>query len=247
MNQRSKIVLITVALLTLVISPVARAEEENPTTEEGINPVESDMYKYWGKVRDVGVFQKKLFTKDGHHELGLSIGIIPNDPFLTYFPIGLRYDYFFVEDISIEVNASYVGLQSNSDLTDFLLNENKLQVSSIEVSDKAIFRAAVDIVWAPFYGKFAILNRKISHFDINLAAGLGMVFLEKGMNDATGETEYDFRPEVNLGLGFRFFLVDWFCVRIDFRQYIYPKENQAGDWDDTAIPSELTLGFGFLL
>ena len=62
---------------------------------------------YWADKRKVDAIQKRDFLKDGRHEFTLHTGVIPNDEFYTYVAMGLRYSYFFAEDIGMEIWGTY--------------------------------------------------------------------------------------------------------------------------------------------
>jgi outer membrane beta-barrel protein len=208
--------------------------------ELGSGDVESDLNLYWGGKREVAVVQKRLFTKAGRAELSLFSGIIPNDPFLTYIPIGGRFNYYFVESISLEIAGSFTGdaVQIDSELTEFLKNTKNIQ-ANVDLLDIQQWRADAAVVWSPFYGKLALLQRKLSHFDINLAAGFGVVQTDSPNEERTA-TESQFKPEGIVGAGFRAFLTESFTLRLDFRQFIFQKVGGG-----VATPSEISLGVSF--
>jgi outer membrane beta-barrel protein len=209
--------------------------------ELGLGSVEKDLDLYWGGKRDVAVVQKRLFPKDGRYEFTLFSGVIPNDPFLTYIPVGGRFNYYFVESISVELAGSFTGgpLQLESELTTFLKNQRNIR-ANVDLLDIQLWRAGGTVVWSPFYGKLALLQRKLSHFDINLQGGFGVLQAESPPPNGIGEPEKEIKPEGIVGAGFRFFLTDNITLRMDFRQYIFKKVNGG-----VATPSELTLGVSF--
>lgn len=216
----------------------APAEAASPEPEAASTAGSGDVDLYWGKKRDLAVVQKRLFTKDGRLEFTVFGGIIPNDPFLTYVPVGGRVNYYFVESLSVEVAGAYTGVRKETDLKSFLKNNENIQANT-DLLDQQIWRANAVVVWSPFYGKMALLDDYLSHFDINLAAGLGVVQTESPTVDRDG-TQKEIKPEGALGAGFRFFLTDWFALRLDYRQGIFQKVGGG-----VSTPSELTLGFSF--
>lgn len=218
----------------------AKAAAPIPSNGEelGTGEVEQDLQLYWGGRRKVEVVQKRLFTKDSRMEFSLFTGIIPNDPFLTYVPIGGRFNYYFVESISFELAGSWTGIQSNSELKDFLKNNDRIR-GDVDLLDIQQWRVGGSVVWSPFYGKLALLQRKLSHFDINLVGGLGVLSTESPKADRTG-VDTEFKPEGILGAGFRFFLTEDLTFRLDYRQFIFQKVGGG-----VSTPSEITLGVSF--
>ena len=222
-------------------APAEEAPLPSSGEELGLGSVEKDLELYWGGKRDVSVVQKRLFPKDGRFEFTLFGGVIPNDPFLTYIPIGGRFNYYFQESISLEVAGSFTGgpLQLDSELTTFLKNQRNIR-ANVDLLDIQQWRAGATFVWSPFYGKLALLNAKLSHFDINLQGGFGVLQAESPPQNGIGDPATEFKPEGILGAGFRFFVTDNVTLRVDYRQFIFQKVNGG-----VATPSELTLGVSF--
>lgn len=229
--------------------PTATDSETGATKEAVAEPTrplmtsaDDEVSRYWGKKRNLAVVQKRLFAKDGRLEFTVFGGIIPNDPFLTYIPVGGRFNYYFIESLSMEVAGSYTGtgVRVESDLAGFLKNNPNIKANT-DLLDQPLWRASAAVVWSPFYGKMALANANLSHFDINLVAGLGVVQVESPTPDRSG-FQTEIKPEGTLGAGMRFFLTDFMTLRMDYRQGIFQK---AGGGVST--PSELTLGLSFFL
>jgi hypothetical protein len=137
------------AVLALVVcvlpSPSwAQGEEEQeeefvppPSSKEveGTGGVGSDLDLYWGGNRKEDVIVNHLFMKGGWFEIGLFIGVILNDAFLTYVPVGGRLGYYFTDSLAVELGGSWTGTQLDSDLTSFLREQGKL-VSDAEFLNK---------------------------------------------------------------------------------------------------------------
>src|SRR5690606_27339614 len=70
---------------------------------------ETELQAEWGQNRVIRTLQRRLFTKFGRSEFSLYLGIIPNDPFVFYMPIGLRYNYHFNEAFAIEAAPAFAG------------------------------------------------------------------------------------------------------------------------------------------
>src|SRR5690606_3921008 len=161
------------------------------------------------------------------------LGIIPNDPFVFYMPIGLRYNYHFNEAFAIEVAPSFTGcftgnvgddqargidegcLRVASDLKGELEDEKKerTQISSIRLLDQQVMRADVTAMWSPVFGKVAVLNDSLIHFDFNLVGGAGFLLTES--IDPEDLTKVKYRPtfEGVVGAGFKFYFGDRFGIR----------------------------------
>lgn len=232
---------LSAALLVLVtvvaVAPAAWAQEGGGAADEG--PLAEELQDYWAERRDIRVIEHRLFEKAQRHELTAYFGIIPNDPFINYYPIGLRYDYWLLESVGLEADFSYIGdtFRSDSDLSTFLSDNG----ADVVLLDQQRWRGHFGVNWAPFYGKIAFLNLKLLHFDFNLFGGIGVVAVRSLNEDRTEEVD-EYKVEGSLGCGVNLWFVDWFSLRIDFRQFIFEKAGGGA-----AHPSEISFGLSFFI
>jgi hypothetical protein len=69
--------------------------------EEEVAPL---VQQFW--TREVKVVQPRQVTKKGALELDAVVGVIPNDAFVIYFPLGLRLGYHLAEEWAIDLGLS---------------------------------------------------------------------------------------------------------------------------------------------
>jgi outer membrane beta-barrel protein len=219
--------------LVLCAAPAARAEEPPATTPEAIE-------RYWREKREVGVVQKRLFEKAGRVEAAVFAGWIPNDAFTYYVPVGARGTYFFTESWGVEVLFDY-NLHLDTRLKE-LLHEQDASVRA-QIRDRQQLRLAASAVWVPFYGKIAFNNRKLGHFDAFLLAGAGTV--------RTGASEIglspSFRPEANLGVGFRLHVTPMMAVKLEVRDFVYWAAKNPDGQEGGGLTQAWELGLSFAL
>lgn len=196
-------------------------------------PIDKELDYFWGKKRKVEVIEKRLFLREGRHEFTFFSGTIPNDDFFLYYPIGLRYNYYFSEDLSLEIHGAWL-FNSKSDLEGFLENEDVFDVK-VYLPERLQFYGFVSGVYSPFHGKLSVFNIKLAHFDINIAAGLGVMGLRIKKDK---KESMSYQPAGSLGLGFRFYLNDWVALRLDYRHYFY----KSDEYNGLSWPAELTFG-----
>lgn len=245
------------AMLLMASSSVALGQEGDDEEQDEIQPppveqevkgsgsVPKDLKRFWADGPRDDILVGQLHEKEGRIEGVLYAGIVPNDPFLTYIPVGGRVGYYFTNALGVEVGGSFLGdaLQFDSDLTSFLKSQDKI-LDNNEIIDRQLWRVNATVQWSPFYGKWAILQRKLSHFDIYAIGGLGAVnvgFAEE--DEASGELspQEEIRVEGIFGLGMRFFVHDAVNVRLDWRQGLF-----AGTNEGLESPTEFSLGVGYL-
>ncbi len=227
------------------------------TQEATLSPMDS------AHEKALAVIEPRPFTKAGRGEISVGIGTIASDIFLVYMPVTLRGAYHFKEWVSLELSASFMGCFSDEVGEDqtragkqkcmrFLTpsydkltgNEADLtQLRSLTLQEYQTARIELNPVFSVFMGKFALANRAIAHFDLNLTAGLGVLIVEALKRGDVGKFETKASFEGNLGLGVRFVFLDFVGLRIDFREYLFGKQRDKG----LGTASEFTLGVSFLL
>lgn len=227
---------LAVTMTSVVVGGEAHAQtasgdqgDEQPTLEE-------DLDAFWAEQRRVRVLQRRLYQTDGDFQLTLAIGVVPNDPFLKYYPIGGRFAYHISESIAVELSGAY-NIQSNTDLADFLDKEGDVSTFLRDVQN---WRANAAVLWAPIYGKFSFLGTKLAHFDWFFGAGVGVVGVENPAEGNFTQFDAEIKPEVVLATGWNLHLHQRWALRIDYRQFIFQKADGG-----VALPSEISLGASF--
>ena len=224
------------------------ADAEAKAAEEGVahdsataaeKTLEQDLDRFWGERRAVKVVQKRLFEKDGRLEFTPFGGVIPNDDFITYFPVGLRAGYHFSEAFTVEASFAY-AIDNASDLADFLEGEG-IDLKRADIQEFINFYYGVDILWAPIYGKISLLGMKLTHFETYVGLGFG-IFHTKEVPATNPDGNEAVKPGGNVAVGFRWFMTDMLNVRTEYRQHFFQKF-QGG----VSIPVELTLGLGITI
>jgi outer membrane beta-barrel protein len=238
MNMRNHVTRpFTAALLSLGSLAVAGpAFADEGEAEQETEVLDERLKKYWGtKMRDVQVLQKRTHRKETRWEFEVMSGVIPNDEFTTYIPLGGRLDYFFSEDFGAELWGNYL-VRVPSDLKDFL-EQNFNQSLLVELPQQLQWLSGANFLWSPIHGKLGFLTEKLFHFDAHVAFGVGAVGTTVTKLQRN-ESKVDIAG--NVGLGLRFFLSENVALRYDYRQYFY-----AADGGGLSHPVELTLGLSF--
>lgn len=229
-------------LLTLGL-PTASAQDFDEG-EEAVGPSRSVMSPgdikrldmEWADKRMIKSIQKKGFLKENRHQFTLHTGIVPNDEFFIYVPVGLRYNYWFSEDISAEGWATYqIAIETGLEES---LRKNSQGAFIIEVPQSLLFMAGANVTWSPLHGKFEAFDTVVG-FDIYLAFGAAYIMTvvrEAGGNDEA--IEHDIGG--NVGIGAQLYISDFLSLRLDYRQFVYP-----AFVGDVAHPAEFTIGVSF--
>lgn len=218
----------------------ADAKEPAEAEEDPLKAMSADDKLYWSTMRNVYTLQQRRFLKSKRFGVSLYGGLIPNNIFEQYVPVGLRLSYFILENIGVELSGSY-NIKLKTRLENQIREESGLAAGQVLIGDTQVSHTNFGLVWSPFYGKAAFYNSGLVHFDLYLFAGAGIVVAET-TPDFNAKPESEVKPEGALGGGMAFFFGDHLVGRVDFRQFVFPKVEGVGG---VANPSEVSLGLGF--
>lgn len=218
----------------------AEAAEPAEAEEDPLAGMSADDKLYWSTMRNVYTLQQRRFQKSKRFGVSLYGGLIPNNIFEQYVPVGLRMSYFILENIGVELSGSY-NISLKTRLENQIREESGLAAGQVLIGDTQLSHTNFGIVWSPFYGKAAFYNSGLLHFDLFLFAGAGVVVAQT-TPDFNADPETEIKPEGALGGGIAFFLGDHVVGRVDFRQFVFPKVEGVGG---VANPSEVSLGLGY--
>jgi outer membrane beta-barrel protein len=168
---------------------------------------------------DIHSIHKKLYLKDGRHELGVQIGGIVNN---SGFALGtVSYQYHFFENAGIEAGLGGYGFKLGAD-------------------DRLAFYQA-SLTFSPLYGKISLFTWAVANFDIYILGGGGVV------NYTTVTKGSSFMA--NVGMGWRFFLNEWMSAKVEYRDYIYSRRNPANSVAKESVMHNhaITAGVSFML
>ncbi len=167
---------------------------------------------------DIHSIHKKLYTKQGRHEVTVAAGGIMNHD--GYFLGVAQYQYHFFESFGVEAVNGGFGFQTK--------DNNKLM----------FYQGGV--TFSPLYGKLSLFTYAVWNYDIYVVGGAGFVRYSGLRSGTTGMG--------NIGLGYRFFINDWLSTKIEFRDYIYKLDIRSTTGTTSRIWNNyaLTAGVSFM-
>jgi outer membrane beta-barrel protein len=148
----------------------------------------------------------RLFQQTNRHEFTARGGYYVSDVFDGTYVLGAAYSYHMTEDLAVEASGAYTRLSSSGGPE----LERTYAVLGNRERRELLFDA--DLVWVPAHAKMRV-GGSIIHFDLMLAAGVGVVDSALA-SDIAG----------NAGLGLKFFLGRAWALRIDVRDHIYRQQ-----------------------
>jgi outer membrane beta-barrel protein len=193
-----------------------------------------------------GVVRPALFTKAKRIEISPFFGYVSNDPWTTGYIPGASVVYHLSDRTALDFTAGY-GLYSNKTLVDQVIQETGNPPTLIS---RPSYFVTANYAWSPLYGKLNLLGEVVVHYDLFLVGGVGVAGDEIEVNKRTGGTveqsiSTQIFPVVDFGVGQRFFLNNWFAVRLDVRPYVF-LEFIDGQLDPNG-DVQVAFGLSFLL
>lgn len=149
----------------------------------------------------VSAIQERAYRMQ--HEVDLSVGVLPLDPFSKGLFAQAGYTAHFTDFFAWEVARGGYSYTVKTELR----NQLERDFGTLPTAfDQIQFFLGTDVLFKPFYGKMAVGNRWVVHGEFFLLLG-GSVYK---YTQAT-----DFRPGVTAGLGARVFLNKVLSLRLD--------------------------------
>jgi outer membrane beta-barrel protein len=220
--------------------PVEAAPAPAAEAAKGPAVSESDETMEWAKRRGVETVQKRSVQKVDRLAITAYTGMIPNNIFEKYYPVGLRLDYYILENIGVELSGAY-AFAADTGLIDELSDPQGSGATGVLLGDTQLAHFNFGVTWSPVFGKTTFLNGAINYFDMYLFAGFGLL-VKQTESDFNAEPSTGVAPEGALGAGLMFFLSNDWAVRADYRQFVFQKVTGG-----VANPSEVSLGVSYFL
>jgi outer membrane beta-barrel protein len=240
---------VALTLLGALASPDARAE-----SGEADHAATQALEAFNGAAEDKNVIQNKFFIKQNRFEIAPSLGIMPNNAFVTNVYGGAVLAYHFSETFAAEGTLLYapntgaagvkgltktlVDIAAQGGTTNFQQPLDRLQLG-------AIFSAR----WSPVYGKINVIGETVANFDLYGTGGLGLLLITNDYAtvnpnfDPADPTSTNFNleenpstqanPALNLGIGMDFFISQSIAFKLDVRSTPYfGTEPDYGDGEE---------------
>jgi outer membrane beta-barrel protein len=202
-------------------------EEDEPDPED-VDIGEAKSFTQFDRIRAVS---RKTFLKRERFAVAPFVGQSINDPFFTRYAFGTRAAYHLVEDLGLEIGGAYMVTADNEQT----LSKVREQQNAVTADNPPIGYLDVGVTFSPIYGKIAVVNDWIIHFDAFVSAGAGVMI-------DTGDTP---NPAFEVGFGARIFVLDWLVVRGDLRNYVYPQDAQNISTLQTVLMFNVGVGIYF--
>jgi len=187
----------------------------------------------WGGERDVVVIQRLPYERSGRWAVTPFAAVIPNDPFVTYLPVGLRIGRFFNEGFLLELSASYMDeLSVDRDLRARVGSTTDEATSTVKLEDHQVARAQWSAAWTLVSAKGRWFGDDLLYVRGHLLGGFGTLLARNAAD------ELDARPEGLFGVGAEAHLGGSTSLRVELRQAVFQRQGGGA-----LFPTEFSVGY----
>jgi outer membrane beta-barrel protein len=167
----------------------------------------------------ISVVQRQRFLKKKRFELQPQVGITVNDPFVRHVTVGAELNYWLTNRMAIGITGTAFIGNKTSRYTNI-----RFQESVLLTANKTLWQASVNFLYNPFYGKIAVFNRALMHWESYIQVGGGAIQTQViPRYEAIHEPFRHLTGQGNFAIGARFYgpRVDWISVNFGVRTWIY--------------------------
>lgn len=167
----------------------------------------------------ITVVQRQRFLKKKRFELQPQVGITVNDPFVRHYTVGAELNYWITNRMAVGLTGTAFFGNKTSRYTNIRFQEGVLLTAN-----KTLWQASVNFLYNPFYGKIAVFNRALMHWESYIQVGGGAIQTQViPRYEAIHEPFRHITGQGNFAIGARFYgpRVDWISVNFGVRTWIY--------------------------
>lgn len=180
------------------------------------------------KVRNNDGSMKTIRRWDIQPQIGLSV----NDPYVRHYALGAEINYWLTNRMAIGLTATgFLGLKTNN------YYQHNRQQRVLLTANRVMWQASLNYLYEFGYGKFAIFNRSLLHWESYVQLGGGAIQTQVIPRfQALHEPFTHITWQANAAIGARFYLPDTKYMSINagvrtwfFLDYLEPFErNPSG-------------------
>ena len=147
-----------------------------------------------------------------------------NDNIIQHVAAGAQINYYLTDVLSVGVEGALYArnLREPFDLV-------ARQARRLPTVNEYNFSTALNFSYVPVYGKFAVLDKFIVHWEVFFTAGVGITQSEVIPRDPALDAFTNILVTPNVGTSMRFFLNKFVTVTAGVRDYVFVDKFEATD------------------
>jgi outer membrane beta-barrel protein len=151
-------------------------------------------------------------------ELMPQVGLTINDPYVRHWAVGAEINYWLTNRMAIGLNGTaFFGARTSQ------YDRIRFQQGLLLTANKTLWQASLDYLYEPFYGKIALFNRLLLHWESYLQIGGGAIHTQNVPRfQAVHPDPYNhITGQVNVAAGARFYVqsLQWFSFNFGVRTF----------------------------
>ncbi|MFK7872041.1 MAG: outer membrane beta-barrel domain-containing protein [Oligoflexales bacterium] len=192
--------------------------------------------------RPVSVLQQRFFEKSNRIQFGLNTSMILREAYNDTFLTGLHLSYFLKESLGFELNINQSHITDSDDYNALRSLSYRPVVTDTADPDRLVsvdpernrIHSMTDlgVVFAPFYGKFNILDENIVYADFLFLTGLTSLKTDQGQKIA-----------LNLGFGEAMYFMEQWSIKFLYRSRFFQEERSQQKYTRHIMNLSLNLGY----
>ncbi len=190
-----------------------------PTGEAGQVSKDSEAKQLKADKAFITVVQRQRFLKKKRFELQPQVGITVNDPFVRHYVIGAELNYWLSNRMAVGITGTgFIGNKTSR------YNNIRFQEGVLLTANRVLWQASANFLYNPFYGKIAVFNRALMHWESFVQVGGGVIQSQViPRYESLHEPFRHLTGQGNFALGARFYgpKTDWVSVNFGVRTWIY--------------------------
>jgi outer membrane beta-barrel protein len=182
--------------------------------------------------KDIVVVMRKPFLKLGRTDLMPFVGTTMNDNMIRHVSAGAQINYYLTDVLAIGVEGQFFAKNFREPFD--LVGRQARRLPTV---NKYNFAGALNFHYVPVYGKFAVLDKHLIHWETYFTVGVGVTQSEIIPRDPRYDAFTNILITPNLGASMRFFLFKWLTVNLGIRDYMFVDQFEPANRSDTNLAS----------
>lgn len=166
--------------------------------------------------QDVVVVMRKPFLKVRRFDFMPTFGITMNDNIIQHVSAGGQASYYLTDVLSVGLEG-FLYADNRREPFDLVAR----QARRLPTVNKYNWSAALNFNYVPVYGKFAVLDSYIIHWESYFTAGVGVTRSEVIPRNPALQPFENTLITPNVGVSMRFFITKFLTVNLGIRDYIF--------------------------
>ena len=172
--------------------------------------------------QDIVVVVRKPFLKVNRLEILPTWGVTMNDNIIRHLQFTGQLNYYLTDVLAVGLEGAYYikDLREPFDLV-------RRQAQRLPTLNKYNYGASLNFHYVPVYGKFAIFDKHLVHWETFFTAGVGFTQSEVLPRDPRFNSFTNFLITPNVGASMRFFVSKFLTVNVGLRDYVFVDKFEA--------------------